>query len=227
MSPRLIPLNKTFRCSIFTGLFCVHGSPFKWPVPIEQLVCDRKEIQDPLPWYVSPCGCFYSGYHYSFLARKRKALLVGIAYTPSSSPATDDGRPGWMPLFRTHDDVAILKRFLKGRCLSCVWCQRAHCQHNLIEHCSFEEENIIVMVDTQDTPPHLQPTRENIVRSFTQLAMFLLPGNGFIDAWNEKAPRGRPCRRQLSLSVLVSFLHCHFLELIQYHSFWTRQLGQE
>ena len=127
MSPRLIPLNKTFRCSIFAGLFRVHGSPFKWPVAIEQLVCDRKEIQDPLSWYVPPCGCFYSGYHYYFLARKRKALLVGIAYTPSSLPATDNGRPGWMPLLRTHDDVAILKRFLKGRYLSCVYVN----EHNI------------------------------------------------------------------------------------------------
>ena len=42
--------------------------------------------------------------------------------------------------------------------------------HKVVDDCNFHPDRVVVMTDHEDTPDHLQPTRDNIVsRSMSSL----------------------------------------------------------
>ncbi|KAK7447386.1 hypothetical protein VKT23_014096 [Stygiomarasmius scandens] len=79
----------------------------------------------------------------------RRALLIGICYKDGHQRSVN----GMGPLNEPHRDVQA-------------------CRKLLIDKIHYREENIVMMMDTKDSPPHLVPTRENILK---QLEIFIKP----------------------------------------------------
>ena len=89
------------------------------------------------------------------------ALLVGIAYKAAEG--------GLYPVLgQTHQDITLFKSFLIGTHYNMLVVNDF--THKVVDDCNFHPDRVVVMTDHEDTPDHLQPTRDNIVsRSMSSL----------------------------------------------------------